>query len=190
MTNLKINSITPESYNPNLDVQQINSFIANETELKVSVDFYTENKIKSIVVKVTGANTLSGSATNVSYISPKKINMITVNVGLLKSAGDNIATVIITDIYGETIQDSVSFKSYDAKNKYITVQDSYIDDSVARDLIDGKYYMGRSRVGLKIKAVSSQDIKSLTVKIGSKTYDLNYYNKEVKTFIYYFIKLL
>lgn len=176
MTNLKINSITPESYNPNLDVQQINSFIANETELKVSVDFYTENKIKSIVVKVTGANTLSGSATNVSYISPKKINMITVNVGLLKSAGDNIATVIITDIYGETIQDSVSFKSYDAKNKYITVQDSYIDDSVARDLIDGKYYMGRSRVGLKIKAVSSQDIKSLTVKIGSKTYDLNSYS--------------
>ena len=125
MTNLKINSVTPESYNPNLDVQQINSFIANETELKVSVDFYTENKIKSIVVKVTGANTLSGSATNVSYISPKKINMITVNVGLLKSAGDNIATVIITDIYGKTIQDSVSFKSYDAKNKYITVQDSY-----------------------------------------------------------------
>ena len=176
MAKLNINSLTLESANSDFNAQQVNSFIANVTELKATVNFFSYNKIKSIVVKITGANSLTGAFSSVSYLSPGKTNNAIINLGKLKNAGDNAATVTITDIYGETVQHTIGFKSYKEQDQYITVQDSYIDNSVARGLIDGKYYLNHSRLGLRIKTKSSQEIKSLSVTIGSETYKLDSYS--------------
>ena len=61
------------------------------------------------------------------------------------------------------------------EEKFLSIQDSYIDTSLARDMINGKYYKDKSRLGIKIKINNTHALSSMNVKIGSNSYNLNSY---------------
>ena len=73
-------------------------------------------------------------------------------------------------VYKESL--SVTFEE---EYKFLSIQDSYIDTSLARDMVNGKYYKNKSRLGIKIKIKNTHTLSSMNVKIGSNNYNLKSY---------------
>ena len=65
--------------------------------------------------------------------------------------------------------------TFEEEKKFLSIQDSYIDTSLARDMVNGKYYKDKSRLGIKIKINNTHALSSMNVKIGSNNYNLNSY---------------
>ena len=151
-------------------------YIINKSNPKADVTFYTESKIKSIIFELTGANnaSVSVSSTELNSLAACKTHKVSGMLGVLSKAGTNTLKVTVNTVSGQTASKIITFQSYE-ENKYLSIQDSYIDNTLARDLINDKYYIGKSRLGLRIKITHSHTLKSLTLKIGSMSYDLKSY---------------
>ena len=65
--------------------------------------------------------------------------------------------------------------TFEEEYKFLSIQGSYVDSSLSRDMINGKYYKDHSRVGIKIKFENTHQVTSLTAKIGSESFNLNSY---------------
>lgn len=148
-------------------------YIINKSNPKADVTFYTESKIKSAIFELTGANNanVSVSSSELNNLAACKTHKVSGMLGVLSKAGTNTLKVTVNTVSGQTASKVITFQSYE-ENKYLSIQDSYIDNTLARDLFNDLYYIGKSRLGLRIKITHSHTLKSLTLKIGNKSYDL------------------
>lgn len=151
-------------------------YIINKSNPKADVTFYTESKIKSIIFELTGANNakVSVSSSELNNLAACKTHKVSGMLGVLSKAGTNTLKVTVNTVSGQTASKTITFQSYE-ENKYLSIQDSYIDNTLARDLFNDLYYIGKSRLGLRIKITHSHTLKNLTLKIGNKSYDLKSY---------------
>ena len=148
-------------------------YIIGKTNPKVSLTFYTDYKIKSINFVMTGANSSTRSMNTCSFV-PGTTCKTTAEMGIISKAGSNTIKAIIVAEGGKTTSATLTFTGYEER-KYLSIQDSYIDSTLAKDLVNNSYYKGHSRLGIRIKISHSHSLKSLTATIGSKTYDLKSY---------------
>ena len=148
-------------------------YIVGKTNPKVSLTFYTDYKIKSIDFIMSGANSSTRSMNTCSFV-PGTTCKTTAEMGVIKKAGSNTIKAIITAEGGKTTSATLTFTGYEER-KYLSIQDSYIDSTLAKGLVNNSYYKGHSRLGIRIKISHSHSLKSLTATIGSKTYDLKSY---------------
>ena len=151
-------------------------YIINKSNPKVDVTFYTDLKISNIEFKLTGANSIIKKVTQseLNKLIAGKSHKVSMQLGELSKAGTNNLTVTISSTAGKIVTKTITFQTYNI-DKYLSIQDSYIDNTLARDLKDGKYFKDTSRLGLKIKISNSHTLISMTVKIDEKTYNLNNY---------------
>lgn len=157
--------ITTDTYKEN------NKYVAGKTAFKVRCHISHTHSITSIKYETTGAhkqsilfNSNMGSYTN----------YLTWATTVVKNSGTINFKVTITDSYGYTVTKTISATIGQVQRAhYLSVQDSYIDTSVAVGMKNGSYYKGVSRIGLRLIISRSHIVTSLTVTVGSKVYELN-----------------
>ena len=151
-------------------------YIIDKSDPKVDVTFYTDLKISKIVFDLTGANKASKSlgSNEIKSILTGKSNKVSMKMGTLTKAGSNKITVTVTATTGKVVTKSISFQSYEPE-KYLSIKDSYIDNSVAKNLVKSSFFVNHSRLGLRIMLKHSHKIKYLKLTIGSKQYDITSY---------------
>ena len=157
---LTINSfyITNDTYKEN------GKYVVNKTALKVKCDVTHTVPLSSIRYQVTGAH--SQDVTFTTNLS----NYLTWATTVIKKQGTVSIKIAIADTAGNVVTKTLSVTVGQAH--VLSIQETYIDSSLAHNLKDGKYYKDYSRLGIRIKYNNTYSIKSLTVQIGSKVYDL------------------
>ena len=148
-------------------------YIVGKTNPKVSLTFYTDYEIKSIEFVMSGANSSTRSINACNFV-PGTTGKTTAEMGIIKNAGSNTIKATITAVGGKTASATLTFTGRE-EQKYLSIQDSYIDTSLSRDMVNGKYYKDKSRLGIKIKISNTHALSSMSAKIGSNSYNLNSY---------------
>ena len=168
---LKINDLY---VNDKETVLENGKYTVDKSDPKATCSFYTDLKIKSIEFKISGANSMTKSISNVGNLATGKSHTVSTYMGKIKKAGSNTLKVTITSTSGKVVTKTSTFVTYEQK-KYLSIDDSYIDNSIAKNLVNGAYFVNHSRLGLRVMLKHSHKIKYLKLTIGSKQYDITNY---------------
>jgi hypothetical protein len=150
--------ITNDTYKEN------GKYIVNKTALRFKCDVTHTAPLSSIRYQISGAHSQDVTfTTNLNY-------HLAWATGVIKKQGSVSIKITIADTVGNVVSKTLSVTVGQAH--VLSIQETYIDSSLAHNLKDGKYYKDYSRLGIRIKYNNTYAIKSLTVQVGSKVYDL------------------
>ena len=162
--NLSITSfaITSDTY------KQDGAYVENLTAFKVKCSVSHSHTLKSIKYEVTGAHSQTETfTTNLN-------NYLTWATTTVKKSGTVNIKITITDSYGSSVSKTITATvGKQAVAHELSIQDSYLDTSIAKNMVNGAYFKGVSRLGIRFKIKHTHNITALSVKVGSKTYTLD-----------------
>ena len=161
---LKIDSfyITSDTYREN------GQYVANKTAFKYKLNVTNSHPLKSIKYEVTGAHTQTDTFTS------NLNNYLTWATTTVKKTGTIYIKATVTDSYGSVVTKTITANVGAAIVPHeLSIQDSYLDTSIAKNLVNGSYFKNVSRLGIRFIIKKSHIVTSLTVTVGSKVYTLN-----------------